>query len=529
MNVLVVADKADVKLYETVIKSAPNTSVLGAVTKINSGFSSVIPDKYNPHAIVFDTDVPVKNAEIKGVIESISKEFPYIKILILTSEEDETDYPAYETIRGQISNLEIREIIKEMSENDEPIRSGSSLSSEAGDRSDKEKRSDNLISAIDKPERRFIPKPVKAKRRRLSFRFNPLILAGAGVAALIVFVVVAVIIKSNSAQDLNNEPEIQQTETTEASYVSEPTAQPTSLWEEYPTTVETLHQSVISEPTIAPQTTAPKPTEKKATETSPPKAESDTVTSANSSSGSASGNTNQTADNKANQQKKKSESSSPASGGGSSGSSGSSSGSSGGASQSSSQGQVTETRVYPGDTVVSYDEHDRYENSGGNAVSSVKINYSSKTLQVDETIQLTAAVSPSNANQSVSWSSSDTSVATVTNGLVTAKKAGSATIKATANNGKSAGCQIIVKEKAQTDNVHLSAKEYHLKVGQNIAVTLYGTSNCSWSVSNEAVVRLYPSKNQNQVQAVARRTGKAIITAKNKKTNKTYTCQIYVD
>lgn len=517
MNVLIVADKADVKLYETVIKSAPNTSVLGAVTKINPGFTSVLPEKYNPHAIVFDTDVPCKNVEIKNVIENISKDFPYIKILVLTSEDDGNDYTAYKTIRGQISNIEIKEIIKQMSDNAESSYSSSGFSNGNDDQFE-EKHSANKISSFEKTDKLSVPKSVRVKRRRLGIRVNPIILAGAAAAALLVFVAVAVIIKSNSAQEQNYQPpEIQQTEQAESSSVSEPPTQSTTFLEEYTTTVETLYLSSVPE-----SATAPVPTEKKAAETSPPKAESDTVTSANSSSGSASGNTNQTADNKANQQEKKSESSSPTSGG-------SSGGASQGGSQSSSQGQVTETRVYPGDTVVSYDKQERYENSGGNAVSSIKLNYSSKTLQVDETIQLTATVSPSTADKSVSWSSSDTSVASVANGLVTAKKAGSATVTAKANNGKSASCQIIIKAKEQTDSVYLSAKEYHLKVGQTITITLYGTNSCTWSVSNEALVRLYPDKNQNQVQAVARRTGKALITAKNKSTNKSYTCTVYVN
>ena len=89
MNLLIVSDKADVKLYETVAKTAPNTTVLGAVTKIDSDFISLLKDRYNPHAIMIDTDVTVTHSDIKTVIEQISQEYPYMKVLVLTRNESD--------------------------------------------------------------------------------------------------------------------------------------------------------------------------------------------------------------------------------------------------------------------------------------------------------------------------------------------------------------------------------------------------------------------------------------------------------
>lgn len=54
------------------------------------------------------------------------------------------------------------------------------------------------------------------------------------------------------------------------------------------------------------------------------------------------------------------------------------------------------------------------------------------TLGSNETAQLTATVQPANTTDSVVWSSSDATVASVSGGLVTAHKAGTATITATA-------------------------------------------------------------------------------------------------
>lgn len=81
------------------------------------------------------------------------------------------------------------------------------------------------------------------------------------------------------------------------------------------------------------------------------------------------------------------------------------------------------------------------------AVTGVSVSPTSASLDVDGTQQLTATISPSNAtNQNVTWSSSNSSVATVnSNGLVTAIAAGSATITVTTEDGnKTATCAVTV-------------------------------------------------------------------------------------
>lgn len=75
-----------------------------------------------------------------------------------------------------------------------------------------------------------------------------------------------------------------------------------------------------------------------------------------------------------------------------------------------------------------------YENGGQSSVAptSIDIVTSNTTLSVGEERKLTVNVSPSNANKSVTWSSSDSSVVSVSNdGTINALKAGSATITAT--------------------------------------------------------------------------------------------------
>ena len=90
-------------------------------------------------------------------------------------------------------------------------------------------------------------------------------------------------------------------------------------------------------------------------------------------------------------------------------------------------------------------------------VSSVRLSESSMTLTVGESATLQAVVEPSGADyDGVTWTSSDASVASVSNGLVKANKVGTATITATAG-GVSGTCAVTV------DVVHV--REVTLNVG----------------------------------------------------------------
>ena len=81
-------------------------------------------------------------------------------------------------------------------------------------------------------------------------------------------------------------------------------------------------------------------------------------------------------------------------------------------------------------------------------VTGVSLNKTSTTIEKGKSETLTATVTPSNAtNKSVTWSSSNTNVATVSNGVVTAKSAGTSTITVkTADGSKTATCTITVPE-----------------------------------------------------------------------------------
>lgn len=80
------------------------------------------------------------------------------------------------------------------------------------------------------------------------------------------------------------------------------------------------------------------------------------------------------------------------------------------------------------------------------SVTGVALDKSTDTVAVGSTTTLTATVSPSNAtNKAVAWSTSDASVATVSDGVVTGVAAGSATITVTTTDGGyTATCAVTV-------------------------------------------------------------------------------------
>ncbi len=85
------------------------------------------------------------------------------------------------------------------------------------------------------------------------------------------------------------------------------------------------------------------------------------------------------------------------------------------------------------------------DNSSNIAVFSVSLNKTSLTLNKGETATLKATVYPSNAtNKTITWTTSNSGVAAVSNGKVTAKAAGTATITAKTANGKTASCKVSV-------------------------------------------------------------------------------------
>ena len=116
----------------------------------------------------------------------------------------------------------------------------------------------------------------------------------------------------------------------------------------------------------------------------------------------------------------------------------------------------------------------------------LSVNPTSGTLYVDGTVKITVKT---NASGKVTWKSSNTGVATVANGVVTGKKAGTATITASIS-GKTATYKVTVKDRgisARVDQVYVGKKA-------TVKVTAYGVSGTAKFKSSNTKVATVNSK-----------------------------------
>ena len=133
-------------------------------------------------------------------------------------------------------------------------------------------------------------------------------------------------------------------------------------------------------------------------------------------------------------------------------------------------------------------------------VQSITLNISDKNLYVDETLSLTATVGPADANdRSITWSSSDSTIATVSqSGVIRGIAPGLATIYASANDdsGIVAECSISVSALPQTPiNLALSVKKDDIRyfipasVYQDIDLSTFILSLTDYSVYKTFIVQ----------------------------------------
>ncbi|MGN1433538.1 MAG: Ig-like domain-containing protein [Ruminococcus sp.] len=147
--------------------------------------------------------------------------------------------------------------------------------------------------------------------------------------------------------------------------------------------------------------------------------------------------------------------------------------------------------------------------SASQSPTSVKLNCSTLTLGVGEEYTLVKTVSPSGANQTCTWSSSNQAVASVnSNGKVTAKKTGTASITVKTSNGKTAQCNVTVKP-APT-SVKINPTSVTLGVGESYTIT---ESTDSGTYANSANLK-WTSTNTNVATVTKGSSNKATITAK---------------
>ena len=171
------------------------------------------------------------------------------------------------------------------------------------------------------------------------------------------------------------------------------------------------------------------------------------------------------------------------------------------------------------DPALSADEPTDPDNSNSaDGQAAVKLNRSTLSLFVGDSVSLTA----SGGDGAYTWSSSNTGVATVKNGSVTAVGRGSATITVSSN-GKTASCPVTVQD------YELSLSETYISMfaGESRNLTAVGApsgATVSWSSSNSRVATV----NNGRVSAVS--SGSSTITAQFSQGGRSYsaTCQVNV-
>lgn len=149
------------------------------------------------------------------------------------------------------------------------------------------------------------------------------------------------------------------------------------------------------------------------------------------------------------------------------------------------------------------------------AVTSVTLSQSAAELKVSETITLTATVSPSNAtDKTVTWTSSNTGVASVSGGTVKAIAEGTATITASAG-GKSASCSVkVIPNVIAVTGITLNQQEIALIVGDTFQLTATVSPDnatdktVNWSSKDDQIATV-----DKTGQVTAKAPGKTVVSA----------------
>ncbi len=134
-----------------------------------------------------------------------------------------------------------------------------------------------------------------------------------------------------------------------------------------------------------------------------------------------------------------------------------------------------------------------YYTKSTSLATGITLDQTSLTLNSGTTAQLSATITPAEAFASITWTSSDESVATVdANGLVTAIADGTCTITAkTSGSNKTATCSVTVKQMVTSITLSQTTAVLELKGTVYLTATVLPVNatnkNVVWSSNNEAV------------------------------------------
>lgn len=384
MNILIIADKKTSKEYTELLKATPNINLLGVVNSINS-IDSVksLRQKYNPLGLLVDTSVRHKGIDISLLIKSLQKVFNQSRILLFASNDEIELFNDY-GLYGVIGNTITSIQFNEVIKsfvNNEDIDT-SVISQEQTDR--------------------YIKRNTKAKTSLVNKKIIPIIL----IALAIILLIVCFVLKNNDSVDNLSTPD-EATITSTSTIPTEEKTTVSSVIETYTSNSEkyvTNNQVIVNTTTIPPSTVSTtQPTTKKVVQRKRKKKSSNSNSSSNNNASNVPVQTQPSVTKRIVKKKPKT---------------------------------LTQIKIDYGNNNWS---------NNGKVETSISLSYYSKTLEVADSVTITATVTPK--RKKVHWSSSNTSVATIKqNGYVKAKNVGTATITATAD-GKSATCTIYVKKR----------------------------------------------------------------------------------
>lgn len=389
MNILIIADKKTSKEYTELLKATPNINLLGVVNSINS-IDSVksLRQKYNPLGLLVDTSVRHKGIDISLLIKSLQKVFNQSRILLFASNDEIdlfNDFGLYGVIGNTITSIQFNEVIKSFVNNEDIDTSV--ISQELTDR--------------------YIKRNTKTKSSLANKKIISIIL----IALVIILLIVCFVLKNNDSVDNLSTPDeatITSTSTipTEEKTTVSSVIENTSNSEKYVTNNQVIVNTTTIPPSTVPTTTkiiTTQPTTKKVVQKNRKKKSSNSNSSSNNNASNVPVQTQPPVTKRIVKKKPKTQ------------------------------------------TQIKIDYGNNNWSNNGKVDTSISLSYYSKTLEVADSVTITATVTPK--RKKVHWSSSNTSVATIKqNGYVKARKVGTATITATAD-GKSATCTIYVKKR----------------------------------------------------------------------------------
>ena len=163
-------------------------------------------------------------------------------------------------------------------------------------------------------------------------------------------------------------------------------------------------------------------------------------------------------------------------------------------------------------------------------ITSISLNQTNTNMNVGNTLALSVTFNPANAtNKNITWTSSNNNIATVNNGVVTAKAAGNVTITATSNNGKTATCNIVINNNiVDVSSISLDKTNTSMNIGNNLTLNANiqpsnaTNKNITWTSSNNNIATV------NNGIVTAKAAGNVVITATTSN-GKQATCAITVN